>query len=263
MLFGSFICYLISFLNFPWFWRVPFIIGMFIGIFCTFIRKYLEETLIINTYSQTGFETLKNPLTQSLININLGIKTFFITSFPNVLFYASFFYFDILYAEQTGITIKSYNSFFLTFFILLSLFFGLLSEYVKPKVIMFLSSFSCLLLVFPIFMLMQSSSLFLIMFLKFILIMFVASFMSLQHSFLFDLWPQKFRCTGISIYFSLGGSVLGGTTPMILLYLYQITGTYYIAAFYLMVFSLLALISILLCEPLLITNLSFYKRKYS
>lgn len=241
MLFGSIMCYLLTFLQTNWAWRIPFVIGMFIGLISTFIRRNLIETAEIDPSTDT---TQDNPLLGTIMHFKTGLITIFITAFPNILFYTTFFYYDILIKKYQNIDIAGYNSLYLLAFVLLSITFGYLSNRISIKKIMSVSSLLCFLFILPIFISINTNHLLLIILLKLGLVIFVASYMSVQHGLLIDLWPKRFRCSGISIYFSIGGAALGGTAPMVLLLLTQLTGIYYIAAFYLMLFSFLAFASI-------------------
>ena len=58
------------------------------------------------------------------------------------------------------------------------------------------------------------------------------AFLSPMHAYMLPLFPSHFRCRGTSTGFSLGVSLLGGTSPLVLTFLIQTSQTFEAAAFY-------------------------------
>lgn len=58
------------------------------------------------------------------------------------------------------------------------------------------------------------------------------TFLAPMHAYMLQLFPSHFRCRGTSIGFSLGVSLLGGTSPLVLTFLIQTFQTVEAAAFY-------------------------------
>ena len=55
----------------------------------------------------------------------------------------------------------------------------------------------------------------------------------LFRSFLVEAFPKHVRCSGLSVGYNLAQSVLGGTVPMVAVYLTKVTGDPLAPAFYL------------------------------
>ena len=82
IIFGSIVCHLASLLNIENNWRIPFLIGILIGVVSYMVRKHLAEVIPIHKNLPLGLRT----------NFNSAIVTFFITAFANITFYMIFFY---------------------------------------------------------------------------------------------------------------------------------------------------------------------------
>jgi MFS family permease len=67
----------------------------------------------------------------------------------------------------------------------------------------------------------------------------VASFVGPSHAFMQTLFPAKTRYTGISMSFCIGMAITGGTTPMLLTYLIDLTGNLYIPAMWLVAYAVM------------------------
>jgi MHS family proline/betaine transporter-like MFS transporter len=63
-----------------------------------------------------------------------------------------------------------------------------------------------------------------------------------QHAYLQNLFPTNIRYTGISFSFNLGTAILGGTAPVIVTYLYDVTKNLMIPAYFLMGLGLMTLL---------------------
>ena len=64
-------------------------------------------------------------------------------------------------------------------------------------------------------------------------------------SFLAEVFPTRVRYTGFAFTFNMANALLGGTAPLVCTWLIQMTGNKMMPAWYLVFFSVIALIAML------------------
>ena len=111
---------------------------------------------------------------------------------------------------------------------------------------MCVATFLVLVSALPVFLLLQTLNPLLILCGQALLGILTASIAGAGHGYMQPLFPTQVRLRGVSINFSLGMALCGGTAPMIFTYLIESgRATLYVPAFYLMGLASLFLFTIL------------------
>lgn len=238
-----------------WGWRIPFVIGIVIGLVGLYIRSHVDESPhFVKAKGNNGLseKPLRETLTKYTKNFVIGIGIYLTVTVPFyslVVFMKTFMTKILGHPESETFFINTVAMFVLTIFIPLS---GHLSDKVGRKKILVISTVTMLFATYPIFILLcqpeamarliaQSSFAFL-----------CAMFIGPVAATLVELFPTRVRFTGVALSYNLSATIFGGTTPIVATWLIDKTGLNYSLAFYIMFFNILTLIS-----------LYFYKDKYN
>ncbi|VVP62012.1 Proline/betaine transporter [Pseudomonas fluorescens] len=213
-----------------WGWRVPFIIGLFIGPVGWYIRKYLDEThehrekpRLFRHFVRTHARTL-----------GLGIL---IMASSTVTFYMTVFYMPT-YLIRT-LHYPSGVAFFLVVFacILLIVIPPLASRFAdrlpRRKPLLYWSCGLQAVLAYPAFMLLDQQSTLLSLVAVSILMAPVAVSSGPGLTLLMEAFSRNERVTGVSIIYSFGVTVFGGFSPLVVTWLIAETGSPLVPAWYL------------------------------
>ncbi|MBA2709718.1 MAG: MFS transporter [Tatlockia sp.] len=225
-------------------WRLPFILGGLFGLFSYHLRKGLHES--------SQFLAIEKEV------VNFPIFVVFKEQFSSVI--AGGFIVALCAAIVTSLFLFT-PSYFATILHLpanayiwertltiacgsgLSILFGYLSDFIDLRKLLTALTLSTALLAFPIFTIYAY-------FPEIYYLAFTASAFLLGFSagiiprFLAGIFPTKIRYSGIAVSYNLGFAVFGGLTPFISLSLIYYTGWKTIPALYLIVVSLLAILSL-------------------
>ncbi|MDP5110531.1 MAG: MFS transporter [Rickettsiaceae bacterium] len=236
-----------------WGWRVPFVLGLFIGLVGLYIRAHLSESPIYLAAKAKGAlsrtplrETIKSYWREMLmaiaIYINVTAPFFTTTVFINR-------YMTNLGYEQTQGTLTSS-----IILVTLSIMFPI-SAYISDKIgrkpVIVWSSIALVVSIYPIFLALHTMDYTLAILSQIIFSAIVGIYMGPIPTLLVELFPTRVRFTGVAISYNLSAAIFGGTAPMVGAALYKITGEQISLAYY-----LTALAFICLC------TLYFYKETY-
>lgn len=235
-----------------WSWRVPFLIGSFIALISYILRlKTMETPEFLKTKSSRKF-IVSSSFIDVVKNRRAMISTIGIGCLAGVLS-LTIVGFLPTFLLSFGSVPPGYEKFFSQFclflyFILLPVF-GLLSDYITQKKLMIFSSVTSFFISFPIFLLLLSSHLSNVVIGTFLLASLAASFLGPMHAYMLSVFPINQRCRGISMGFSIGVAIFGGSAPLISTSLIKMTGLAYAPAFYFAFSSLMGLMAVCLRHP--------------
>ncbi|MCX4084597.1 metabolite/H+ symporter [Rickettsia hoogstraalii] len=238
---------------FEWGWRIPFIVGLFIGSIGLYIRKNLAESPIYKKAKESGRLT-RFPLRETLTKypkeliIALGLyitvtapfytSTVFIGNFMQTLGYTS-----------TQSTIVS------SIILIVMMIVFPISAYVSDKVgrrpVLIWGIILLILSVYPIFVALGSMNFTLAIIFQVIFAGIIAIYMGPIPTVLVEIFPTSVRFTGVALSYNLAAAIFGGTAPMLAMILTKVTGDNYAIAYYLIALALLSSII-----------LKFYKETY-
>lgn len=247
---GTFVCALSAkFLTatelLNWGWRIPFILGLPLGLVGYILRKYLYESTVFEQTKQRG-NLVRIPLVflfrKHLKNI-LSVIMMYILS--NVAFYMSFVYFSTYTVAIHKINYST--SFYLnTFTTLVYAIFipvaGYLSDRLERKIILRTVCWLMFITALPIFWFVLNGSIIHQVIGQAFLSLLIGMLVGTLAIVAVELFPPNVRYTGVAIALNIGASIFGGTAPLLCIWLSKITNNPVAPAYYLMTIALLTII---------------------
>jgi MHS family proline/betaine transporter-like MFS transporter len=229
-----------------WGWRIPFVIGLPLGVIGWYLRHKVDESGVFVSAKLTS-ETIKSPVGEVLkFNLKNLCKVIVLFSLGPVSFYLGFVYIGtyLVSTHQIALHVAMRNNTLSTLVLTLLIpFFGYLSDKVDRKYILFAGA-SCLLVFFyPIFVLFLSGSHGLLLG-QILLAVFVAMFVGPMAATATEVFSTFTRYSGVSIGLNVGASVFGGTCPLLATYLVRASGFNVMPCIYPIFFALLCLFAI-------------------
>lgn len=241
-----------------WGWRIPFLVGLLLGIYAlTQVRKLHEGH--INHRDEK--HKLRSPLKEALTKDKK--KTFLALAFTagyGVSFYIPLVYLPNYIQRNTTMAIDAamqINTIATAAILALIPISGWISDrFIRRTHFLSIGFFLLAILAYPMFILVQSGEYYYVLIAQLIFAVLIAFPLGAAPSLLVELFPSDDRLTGYSIAFNIGIGVVGGTTPMIATWLIDMTSIISAPAFYLSILSLVAVTSLLMMkdrsrEPLL------------
>jgi MFS family permease len=231
-----------------WGWRIPFILGFFLGIISFYIRKKLVETPVfmqmveMNQLQQKPFLRL---LKRYRINI---LQAFLLTAAISTS--SSFFIYFPTYLS-TIMRIKISHTYLINVFSFLSIalataFWGMVSDHTSRKKLMAIGTSLLILLTIPLFygLTTLGENFIGIFILSFALIFGMIN--SCYVILITELFPANLRYSGVGFSYSLGFAIIAGSAPLVFTALIQYLHTIEAPAFYIVGCSVLTLMATLL-----------------
>lgn len=226
-------------------WRIPFIIGGIFGIFSYVLRKELHES--------SQFRAIENSVEKfpiiTVFKQELGcvIAGAFIVALCAVIVTSLFLFTPAYFTKVLHLPENAYiwqRTLAIACGSAMSVFFGYLTDRIHAKKMVIMLTIMTALLAYPIFAIY-------VYYPRLFYAAFIASAFLLGLSagiiprLLSELFPTKIRYSGIAVSYNLGFALFGGLTPFISLSLIYYTGLVTTPALYLIVISLLAIVSLL------------------
>ena len=222
-----------------WGWRIPFIFGAFIGVLGYTIRRYLTETPAFVATQKQG-KVLKYPLVNTLkyhkasmfraMGIAAGVLVpfFIVTTYLNGILKLNLHF--------TSLDIMKLNLGLLTFWTCLSPLMGLLADRIGVSRLMAIASGTLVICSYPLFFFLENNihSFEAILFVQLCLSTLCVAFAAPCSAYLASLFPTNERYSGISLGYTIGCAMLGGTAPLIATALLKWTGDQKAPAYYLL-----------------------------
>ena len=218
-----------------WSWRVPFLLGILIGLLGTYIRRSIEETPEFLAVQEQKERTaplpfvLKNYTRPFLCAMGIG-------GVNGVLAYTLVVYISVYLNTVVKYPLTNsllYSCIGLIIFGSLSPLVGHIADKVGERKVMFTSCVLTICLSPFIFYLLQQQTVLSISMAILIAAVTMSTFNAPSNALLQRLFPTKVRYTGIALGYAVGIALLGGTQPLICTYLIETTQNPFSPAFYL------------------------------
>lgn len=199
-------------------WRGAFLFGACVGFIGLYIRVNLLESIQF-VEIQKDNELLSNPLKDVWLTNKSELTTsLVIGAFNGIIYYFQFVYLTLHFTIYLNIELQDANYYtsigLLSYFVFLILN-GFVAEFVGTRRTV-LFSCVCFSVLTPFIFFYVNTNTALIIICEILLAFMNASFCGLKHVILIDLFPVNKRCTGVSLGYSLGLTIFGGTTPLIM-----------------------------------------------
>lgn len=221
-------------------WRVLFWTGASTALLGLFLRRTTEDTAVV--------ASKPTPVRTKIFDNKRALLAIICTAgFSHMTYTLAF---DLMNGYIPIITtlnkteVMKINSWLLVLDMLLLPCFGLLAFKVGKERVMKGSALFLALAAVPLFSLLASATLFTVIAVRCLLVIAGVAFAAPYHAWAMERVPQHLRYTILSLGYALGSQLIGKPTSALCLWLYQLTGHSYAPGLYLLVFGLLAALSV-------------------
>ena len=204
-----------------WSWRIAFVLGSFIGIFGIFYRKDLAESPAF-TAADLKIQNFRNMVKQYGTELLAGI---FIGGYATLLYTTVLIFINPVRMAKGHINshqLMIQQTLLLLIAVTALIISGKLADKYSPKKIMQWSSLILIVFAYPLLTLIDAGHA--LFFSMAVLIILNEMVLAPANAYLKNLFAPSYRYRASSLSFCLGLALIGGMTPIIENYLYQITG---------------------------------------
>lgn len=252
ILLGSLVAYSVKFSmsveNFYDFgWRIPFLLGIFIIMAGFYIRKNTQETPLFEEIKHDGLissspikETLKNHWFDMIIGICINAT-------GSVIFYTQAIYLMNFLKINRGFEESVVDHMLNLSYIVMAIvtiFVGWLSDRIGIRKIYIVNLGIIASTCFFLMQILESGNLQSVMFAQIFLAILAAAYIGPEPALQASFYPTRVRNTALSLSYNIATSLFGGTTPLVLVYLFRETGTVVSWAYYIVGCSIISMIAL-------------------
>lgn len=235
-----------------WGWRIPFLLAAPFGVVGYYIRSHLDESpsfIKMNKEKKnkgsfkTSFKILFTDYRKYLL-VGLGITSLNAVGFYLLLSYMPTYYINSLgVADGISFTISSISLFIYIFMVLI---IGRLSDRWGRKKMLMLAAVCFIIFTIPLFMMLNHYQNYFaaLLLAQCAFGLFMAMNDGTLSCYLSEIFPVEIRYSSFAICFNSANAILGGTAPLVATQLIHVTGNPISPAYYLVIISCIAGISI-------------------
>lgn len=228
---------------YTWGWRIPFLLGILLGIVGWYMRVKLEETPAFQKVEELQ-EVAKSPIATALTTNRTGIfKAMGMTLIWTVSFYILLTFMPTYINKILKMPLnQSLLSNFFSY-ILLIIFIpimGALSDKYGRKRFLLASCMGFAILTYPLFFLASNGSFVTLVFVQLILALFLSMFSGPGVAFIAEIFPTNVRYSTLSIGYNIVTAIFGGMAPFIATYLVSATHNNLSPSFYVIISAVIS-----------------------
>jgi MFS transporter, MHS family, proline/betaine transporter len=240
LLAGSLVSTIFSFAMSPetlnsWGWRIPFLIGILLGILGLYLRMKIDDTPKFKE-AEVTHETVKTPLKEMFtkhpkqILKSIGFTMHWTVSYYIFLTYMPTYINKVLHLSFSFALAA--NLIVLVFFMCIVPFMGHLSDRFGRKPMLICSCLGFIVFAYPVFLLIGKGGFLFVLLPQFVFAIFEAMYSGAGPAALAELFPTRVRNSALSVGYNLGVALFGGTAPFIATYLISATHNNFSPTFY-------------------------------
>lgn len=227
-----------------WGWRVPFLIGLLLGVVGLYIRLQVDETPEFRAVVQNR-EVAAAPIRETLRDHNrAGLVAIGFTLVWTVAYYLLLTYMPT-YVSQTleisaSLALLS-NTIGLVVLMALIPVMGALSDRIGRKPMLIGAAIGLAVLTYPMFLLISQGSFVLIVLAQIVFAVLIAMYSGPGPAALVEMFPTNVRYSALGVSYNLSVAVFGGTAPFIATFLINRTGSDLSPTFYMILAAVITL----------------------
>ncbi len=231
-----------------WGWRLGYWVGTLLCVISILLRVGLPETpdfLKTHAAGQHNRYPFKQLITDRNIFRNL-ITVFFLASAWGILYQILFIWMPTYLTHFQHLTHSNalfIDSLYILIFAGLLLCVGYFADRINRKFLLRFSSFSLFVLAIPIFLMLSSGKLWQIYLALGIFTFLFSIFLPVAFVSMVESFDVKLRYTGLSLGFNFGLAIFGGTCPLVVTWLIEVTSNTISPAFYMMLAAIIILLT--------------------
>jgi MFS transporter, MHS family, proline/betaine transporter len=237
-----------------WGWRIPFLLGVPIGLVGYYIRHHCAEspTYIFAKEQGTLSETpIRDAITQEHWHILQSIGIFISVTMPFYLvsaFFMTFTEHTLGRSREEALMLNTLNMLIL---LVLSLFSAWLTDRIGRKRILVVTAIAYLIFTYPMMQLMLRPELSWIILGQALFSIIVAIYIGPIPAILVEMFPTRVRYSAMALSYNICAALFGGTAPMVNQWLITTTGNKLAMAWY-----------VVACAAVSLVSLYFYRDQY-
>lgn len=204
-----------------WGWRIPFLLGITIGIVGYFMRREITRTAPVHEISPPPLTRILHSQWRRILQV-AGFKALDAVGFYLVFVYATSYLVHVVgVPKQRALVI---NTISMGAALVLIPLFGMLSDRIGRKPLLLAGAFGTVLLAWPLFRMMHRHDMFAIMLAGQVGFAILTSmFAGPGAAASAEAFQRHVRCSGVAVSHNLCMALLGGTAPLVATYLIQHT----------------------------------------
>lgn len=226
-----------------WGWRIPFLLGILLGVVGWYMRVKLEETPAYQKVEESD-QVVESPIAAALgsnrtsVLKAMGMTLIWTVSFYILLTFMPTYINKILKLPLNQSLLSNFFS-----YILLVIFIpimGHLSDKYGRKRFLLVSCLGFAVLTYPLFVLASSGSFLTLVFVQLVLGLFLSMFSGPGVAFIAEIFPTNVRYSTLSIGYNIITAIFGGMAPFIATYLVSVTHNNLSPSFYVIVSAVIS-----------------------
>lgn len=220
-----------------WGWRIPFLLGLLLGLIGFYIRANLSETNAFKTLIQEK-TLIKHPFSYLIRTMPFRLLAGALVVAIHALgYYFLFVYMNSylnLYYHLPNSTTAMINVMVIIFAIISIPIIGMLAERINKKYFIFLSTIGLIFFSYPLIKLLDQGTFTAILIAESLLTLLLSMTSAVLPTFLSELFPASTRYTGMALCYNISAVFFGGTAPLALTFLVEKTQNIAAPSYYLM-----------------------------